>query len=232
MKKIDSYEVKWELYFKKVDFGTDEELFVFKQKTITPWDEIITQGICEKEEIDSFSKNKCIKRIDKLILHKKAEYYYSSRTNVEENWDPLLHIVNNPYDFIEEMGTNDISLYTFDTFSDRLYDINGDLLPRGILISYMSSYVNLVQDRYDLEKVLSKLKDSSKVRFMKKSDKEILEIPNSCMSDYGKYYLKFVFIPTKEEYLEFLNRKKDRLNAMSEFDYILDDVLGLKEFKK
>lgn len=140
MKKETSYEVKRELYFKKVDFGTEDDLYVFKDKRITPWDEVVIQGICDKKEIDNFSKNKCIKKVDKLILHKKAEYHYSSRTNVEENWEPTLHIVNSPYDFIDEMGTKDISLYTFDCFSEKLYDINGVLLPRGIFIDYMSCH--------------------------------------------------------------------------------------------
>lgn len=225
MKKTINCELKIELDFDKVDFGIEDELYVFKQKIITPWDEVVTQGICQKKEIENFYKNKFIRKFDKLLLYKKAERYYSSRTNTEEHWDPINHIVKNPYDYIEKMGTKDISLYSFDGFDERFYDINDNLLPKGILISYMSHNGSMIKERYDLEKVLSKLKDSPKIRFMKESDKKILEVPNNYMSDYGKYYLNFIVIPTREEYITYLGEKENK------FNYILDDVVDLKEFR-
>lgn len=71
MKKETSYEVKRELYFKKVGFGTEDDLYVFKDKRITPWDEVVIQGICDKKEIDDFHNNKYIKQEIRYFFTKK-----------------------------------------------------------------------------------------------------------------------------------------------------------------
>lgn len=184
MKKETSYEVKRELYFKKVGFGTEDDLYVFKDKRITPWDEVVIQGICDKKEIDDFHNNKYIKQVDKILLHKKDEYHYSNRINLQENWDPILYRIINPYDYIEDKRANNLSLYAFDYYSDALYDIKGELLPRGIFISNIYLNGSMMSKRYDLEKVPSKILDLPNVKFIRESDKKLLDIPYGYIGDY------------------------------------------------
>lgn len=225
MKKTIKYEVIKEVEFEEVNLGGEDSLYIYKEKITDPSGESNIQGICKKEEIDNYSEKKRITNIDKILLDKKAEYYYSSRANGEKGWHPYNYLIENPYDYIKEFGAENIGLYEFDACSDTLLDINGELLPRGIFIDYMSCNGKMTDGRYDIKHVLRKIENSDKVRFIRESDKKVLSIPSYNACEDSDFYLKFIVIPTKDEYKTFKERKH------LGYDYLFDEVLGLKELK-
>ena len=92
---------------------------------------------------------------------------------------------------------------------------------------YSNGY--MVDSRFNLEDVLKDLLNKNNIRFLKKSDKNILDIPYYNCSDDDDYskYLKFVFIPTKEEYLKIYNDKK----TLQPKEYIFDEFLDIGKYR-
>lgn len=227
MKKIHKYEVVREIDFIEVNNDPKCNIVVFKELISTPYYTRTSQGFCDKKEINNLSKNESIEELNSILLPNSFIHSYSLSLPEEHGYFPPSKAIKCPYDYIEKAGMQDVSLCNFNWDKNTLYDIKKRIIPRGILVNYMTGNGGMVDDKYNLESVLLKIKDLPRVRFIRESDKTILTSQSYMpTSKCSKGYLEFIVALDAEEYSIFIKRKKDK------FKYLFDEVLDLSDLKK
>lgn len=227
MKKSFTYVVKLDVEYEKVKFkDSDKEYYVYRETKTGPGRIFIKEGICEPSQIDNYVENRGIENVNLLLLDNKAEVAFKTYLNSEKEWEPHNYLIKKPYTYICENGTESISLYQFDLGSDSLYDINGEVLPRAIFFNFSSSNGSMHNGRFNLNKVLDKIKDNADIRFLKECDKNIDSIPYWAAVEGYNEFLKFIFMPTKEQYKYIFDNKKSLINPI---ELVIDEYLNLKD---
>jgi hypothetical protein len=185
------------------------------------------------KKITGFNTKDKIEEVSGTIESIKKNIVYNNITLMpflisKENLDKYLtgRLSNLSYNVLlnpNEDNYNDTlnTIILINLSDDKLYDSQFNLLPQIISVDYINSKLN--DTHYNLEACLQKLKTDKNV-FNKKL--EIKDIP-----DYNCFEM-YKYIPVKyklnaEDYTKFKN-----LNYHKRFEFLVDECMGLKEFKK
>ena len=86
---------------------------------------------------------------------------------IRTSWCNLskINVIENPFHYIAENGMKDIVIVRFDSFSDRIYTLDGKNVPQSCYCSYSSSLLS--NKDYDLEKVVEYLSTKEDVELVK-----------------------------------------------------------------
>lgn len=171
MKREIIYSVKRTIESEDVVFG-GRIYSIYKETVKNPSKEYSIEGICNKEQMDIINIDEPIKNIDMVLLLKDVEQAFKTYLNGEKERDISKYLIEKPYSYIKEHGTNSVDLYNYDASSQNLFNANGEVLPKAIYIDYMYWNGNMVETRFNLEAVLEELKTKNNIRFIEETEKK------------------------------------------------------------
>lgn len=191
-----------------------------------PTKETCTFGVTSLENIESVKNFESIK----LNVFTPKAYQEESTCVVitDENYNMLMngniHIADAINDINKESDLNKGKLFLFNWGSHKLLDLNGEFLSIPIPISYMDSLDN---ERYKLNKCLVKLKLDN--RILDREKIRVSSIPYYNCDEGRTKQIECRCLLSNEEYRELMENSKNSWEAKNK---LLNDILGLKEFRK
>jgi hypothetical protein len=181
-------------------------------------------GFNFKEEIDKVDNT--LNTIKRTITYnnKPLTPFLITKKDLNDYLDGNIRYLTNEVMLIpDEDNYNDenntiVLLYFAD---DRLYDIQFNLIPQAIVIDYINS--NLTNGKYNLEDCIEALKNDERII---NKELKIKDIPEYNRAENSQY-IPITCRLNVENYTKFKN-----MEYTKRFDYVIDECLGLKEYRK
>ena len=198
--------------------------------------EINTDGIVETtvdKGITSLENLKAVKGLekieDKVSAPKMYEGYACVAAINKQNFKDVLIGKKHISDVIEDVSnlsfpiSNDWLLVLWNWGSYKIADLNYDFISIPIHLNYMNGGVD--NEKYDLEKLLKKLKKDKHV--INRENLKITNIPYYNAEEERNQTIDFLYLLDKEDY-----QKVAEISSLSLVYYILDQIIKADDCRK
>ena len=198
--------------------------------------EINTDGIVElkvDKGITSLENLKSVKGLekieDKVSAPKMYEGYACVAAINKQNFKDVLIGKKHISEVIEDVSnlsfpiSNDWLLVLWNWGSYKIADLNYDFISIPIHLNYMNGGVD--NEKYDLEKLLEKLKKDKHV--INRENLKITNIPYYNAEEERDQTIDFLYLLDKEDY-----QKVAEISSLSLVDYILDEIIKADDCRK
>ena len=198
--------------------------------------EINTNGIVElkvDKGITSLENLKSVKGLekieDKVSAPKMYEGYACVAAINKQNFKDVLIGKKHISEVIEDVSnlsfpiSNDWLLVLWNWGSYKIADLNYDFISIPIHLNYMNGGVD--NEKYDLEKLLKKLKKDKHV--INRENLKITNIPYYNAEEERDQTIDFLYLLDKEDY-----QKVSEISSLSLVYYILDEIIKTDDCRK
>lgn len=198
--------------------------------------EVNTDGTLETKEykgITSLENLKSVKGLekieDKVSAPKMYEGYACVAAINKQNFKDVLIGKKHISEVIEDVGTlsfpisNDWLLVLWNWGSYKIADLNYDFIPIPIHLNYMNGGVD--NEKYDLDKLLKKLKENKHV--INRENLKITNIPYYNAEEDRDQTIDFLYLLDKEDY-----QKVAKMSNLSLEYYVLDEIIQADDCRK
>lgn len=221
--KEENMEIKYNVKIQIETINIIENLIAFKflkYRNDTLVNEY--QGITTKEDfsaINEFGEFKTSKYafwpLNLLKMHATAPH------NSDFDTEFLNSIINNPYDIVKEGNWQEkYFLGNYNGSSEDFIDIYGVYQPKAVYMDYMSG---IDESNYNLQGLLDAVKSMPNVVCL---SEKVEIIPWYNQEEGRREHIRFIFIPTLEEY-----EKLYKLYSHTKAEKSIE-LLGLQEYKR
>ena len=198
--------------------------------------EVNTDGTVETKEykgITSLENLKSVKGLekieDKVSVPKMYEGYACVAAINKQNFKDVLIGKKHISEVIEDVSTlsfpisNDLLLVLWNWGSYKIADLNYDFIPIPIHLNYINGGVD--NEKYDLDKLLKKLKEDKHV--INRENLKITNIPYYNAEEERNQTIDFLYLFDKEDY-----QKVAKMSSLSLEYYVLDEIIQADDCRK
>lgn len=187
----------------------------------------VDKGITSLENLKSVKELEKIE--DKVSAPKMYEGYACVAAINKQNFKDVLIGKKHIPEVIEDVGTlsfpisNDWLLVLWNWGSYKIADLNYDFIPIPIHLNYMNGEVD--NEKYDLDKLLKKLKENKHV--INRENLKITNIPYYNAEEDRDQTIDFLYLLDKEDY-----QKVAKMSNLSLEYYVLDEIIQADDCRK
>lgn len=198
--------------------------------------EVNTDGTVETKEykgITSLENLKSVKGLekieDKVSVPKMYEGYACVAAINKQNFKDVLIGKKHISEVIEDVSklsfpiSNDWLVILWNWKSYKIADLNYDFIPIPIHLNYMNGEVD--NEKYDLDKLLEKLKEDKHV--INRENLKITNIPYYNVEEERNQTIDFLYLFDKEDY-----QKVAEMSNLSLASYVLDEIIQADDCRK
>lgn len=227
MREIKSRKMEIKLE-RKIDYIEISNGYIaYKDSFVTSDGEVVTseEGISKINLIESISCKESIPCVSKSLINRDVEKLHrtiSMRYNKMEYfelYDEL--VVDEPYTYLVEnlnQVNDDVALYELDYISGDLLTLEGDILPKAMYFDSLNG--NMSDKEYDLDKVLSYLRDRKDIYLI---DDAIVKVDDIISLNTNE--IRFIYKPSVDSFDKFNTGNYKNIREL------VLETIGLNRFK-
>lgn len=168
-------------------------------------------------------------------LFKKSflEFIRSNPLNVNKNAELGFDmLIDKPFSYLQTHSVEDITILFVDYGDNSVYDVNAKLQPQGIYFGYISQHID--NYHYNLEKLLSAIKERSDIEIMKAPHSTIYgegfikKIPSYNSEPDRNLWIEFIWSPSDADFEKIKVDLDDRYNR---YELIVSKIFGIEKIK-